>query len=332
MKLICYGASVTAQKNDSGYFTYLSKSDLVDVFDVIERITFGASQYEYAGYAFMSDVLEEKPDVCLIDWLTPGMKSFNKYKISLLNRLLLERNCLPIWIFFPRIDNFENLTDGYFQVKNDAKDFGVPFVDLLDYMPNFGDSPEKYLRDKVHTNEIGAKKYSDVLVDIIKSQDVPIAISNARRSIAFKESQGEGYIMPMVLLCSHTIKDENNICLATNWQGGLLEIFLETTVGPHVCLLTFKVFDSDTLIWEQIINPADPWCYYERKMVVETLRKRFPIGRYSIVISKSNGDPFADINLRKPKVVEYDEKDRYLSVERLSINGDVVITYAENHG
>lgn len=100
MNLVCFGASVTAQSTEAGYFQQLLRSSSICSFSSVQKVAFGASHFEYAGYGFIQDVLDMEPDVCIIDWLTPSMKGFSEYKIHLLNWSLLEIGAFPIWFFF----------------------------------------------------------------------------------------------------------------------------------------------------------------------------------------------------------------------------------------
>lgn len=77
MKIVCFGASVTAQKETAGYYHFLEgsykKRNLEFNFD---KVSFGASNFNDAGFAYMKTIEQNmfKPDVCIIDWLTPALK------------------------------------------------------------------------------------------------------------------------------------------------------------------------------------------------------------------------------------------------------------------
>jgi hypothetical protein len=320
VKLLCYGASVTAQKFETGYFQQLENSELKEKFSSIERVAFGASQYEYAGYAFIQDVLDKKPKVCVIDWLTPSMKGFNEYKITLLNKSLLEQNCLPIWVFFPRLNNFQEPTEAYSQVKNSAESFKVPFLDLREHMQDFSSDPSKYLRDAVHTTLVGAQRYASVIETFVFDLDIEHSIKESLLSDGYSTSIELNDTVPLVIDAKYKIDNESALQIDIQYQGGFFEIFFETEVGPHLCRLIFQVYQDNELCFEEKINPADPWSYYTRKMVVETLRRRIPPGDYTIRISKESGDPFESIETRKPIEVQWNDEERYIELTRISLN------------
>ncbi|MFT6910094.1 MAG: hypothetical protein ACJAS1_006822 [Oleiphilaceae bacterium] len=325
MNLLCYGASVTAQKFETGYFQHLCESTLSEVYTNIERVTFGASQYEYAGYAFISDVLAKKPDVCVIDWLTPGMKGFNQYKISLLNKALVAQNCLPVWVFFPRTNNFDDLPEAFWQVKKDAENFNVPFINLLDHMHDFKEDPAKYLRDAVHSTKEGAAIYSKTIVESLLDINLKVKLEEAKQSQGFQDAMDMDYQVPLVLKVNKSINNDSSIEISFDWLGGLFEMFFDTTVGPHVPLLNFCVYRDGEKEFDERINPADPWCFYQRAMVVETLRKRLLKGTYRVVVSKLDENPFLEKQTKKPIDVEVADSDRYLDIKRISMNSLAII-------
>ncbi|GAB5380442.1 MAG: hypothetical protein Alis3KO_25820 [Aliiglaciecola sp.] len=324
MKLLFYGASVTAQKFETGYYQQIEQSSLTTRFSEIERIAFGASQFEFAGYAFMQDAISIDADVCVIDWLTPSMPSFTAFKIPLLNYALLKSGCLPVWVFFPRTSNFDALPEAYNQVKKSCEQFGLPFIDVRPSMKGFIDEPSRYLRDAVHTTLEGAKLYSDIIEKSLSDLDVRSTLNRARESDGFVELSNMNYQIPVVNSCELTINDQQSLELEFSFNGGLLEIFFDTFVGPHLCLLKFEVILESNVVHCETINPADRWSHYKRKMVVETLRKRLKSGQYIVRVHKLSGDPFSDIETVKPLQEQYDNADRFVELNRISLNAESV--------
>lgn len=319
MKLLCYGASVTAQKEGVGYFSYLPKSRLSTVFSSFERVAFGASHYDYAGYGLMQDALEKRPDVCIIDWLTPSMKSFSPIKISTLNRALIAKNCLPVWIYFPRTDNFETKPACYNQVKEAAEQFNIPFIDCLDETPEIKNNPSYFLRDVVHTTEAGAKQYAHIIEKHLMEMDFTHRLSIARCSDAYLTNTPLN--LPTITSFGCIINDTNCIEATFEWDGGIFDLLLDSVVGPHVCKFDIEIHDcgqSQAIIKQ--VNPADPWCHYERSMIIPALSIHLAKGSYRIKLKKSNDDPFSNITLNKPAPRIFTSSERYLSISRFSAN------------
>lgn len=320
MKILCYGASVTAQKNETGYFQHLENSPCKNHFSSIERVAFGASQYEYAGYAFMQDVIEARPNICIIDWLTPSMPAFNAFKIDLLNRALLEINCLPIWVYFPRTNSYDVVPEAYKQVKKSSNDFSLDFIDLRESMPGFMNDPSKYLRDAVHTNLEGAICYANKISEVVNNvmPKLDEYLDRAKNSDGFLNSRLKKYSTPIVSDTYLKIDSYSGIEIDVVHEGGLFELFFETEVGPHMCLLDFEIYVDGRIFHKETINSVDPWCYYERGMVIETIRRRIPENNYKIIVKKAIGNPFLDKAIRKPIEDTIPNEDRFLEIRRIS--------------
>lgn len=321
MKLVCYGASVTAQTNETGYVQQLMESSCAKYFSSIEKVAFGASQFEYAGYSFMQDVLDQKPDICVIDWLTPSMPGFNAFKIDLLNYALLAQDCLPIWVFFPRINNFENVPNSFEQVKVSANKFSIDLLDLRSEMPDFRANAYHYLRDDVHTTQAGAKCYSNKISRhvVISLLNIKERIAQARESEGFKETLLKNYSIPLIKPIQASINSQQIVEIDFNYDGGFFEVYFDTEIGPHICYLDFKLYKEGELFYDETFNKVDPWCYYNRSMIIETLRKRIPEGSYKLVISKGIGNPFTEKETRKPVEELWDESDRFILIKRISV-------------
>lgn len=324
MKLLCYGASVTAQTRETGYFQQIENSGLKETFSTVERVVFRASHFEYAGYAFIQDVLDKRPDVCVIDWLTPSMNAFHEYKITLLNKALLSIGALPVWVFFPRVNSFEHVPEAYNQVKRSTENFDLPFIDLRDYMPDFIKHSDKYLRDAVHTTLDGAKLYSDVIEKTLNGMDVESALCKGRKSEGFQDAESDKHSVPLIQHISLSIDDKHSINVEVDFEGGLLEIFFEAEVGPHICYFNIEVLSDGDLVYDQKINPVDMWCHYKRKMILPTLRKKFKKGSYSIRLTKLAGNPFNNFTTRKPIQEEWKDGDRFIEFSRISVNTNSV--------
>lgn len=324
MKLVCYGASVTAQKNESGYVQQLKDLSCAQRFSTIEKVAFGGSQFEYAGYAFMQDVIDLKPDICVIDWLTPSMPSFSEFKIDLLNYTLLKRNCLPIWVFFPRVDNYDSLSPSYQQIQDSARRFNIKFIDLRESILDFSDAPEKYLRDVVHTTLEGAVRYANAIDSVLMQTLTYFSeeVNSAKTSSGYVKSTSLVNPVPTVIAEELKIDSSRGFEICFRYSGGLFELYFDTCVGPHICYLDILLFKAGDLVYETKLNRVDPWCYYNRAMVIDVLRKRLDAGEYRLVIKYGGGNPFSEKETRKPIEEIIIDDDRYLVVNRLSLNVD----------
>ena len=318
MKLVCYGASVTAQKDKGGYFSHLDKLVAECGVTELERIVFGASHFDYAGFGFFQEVLNSKPDICVIDWLTPSMKLFSSDKIKCVNNKLIEIGCIPIWVNFPRADDLLNERPCYKQVTDACMEAGIEFWDLSALIVGFKNRPEQFLRDVVHTNSNGAQKYAEILVEKLKWM-----LSENKN---YKKCNSIISDLPNVIMVEKEIIEAKSFTLMIKKSHeDDLEILLKTIVGPNSCLFSILLCRGENLIDSKLINPTDPWCYYERDMVLPSIIFKVGSGNYQLKFVYQEGNPLENINLRQPlKNEELSIHNRKLKLNKLSINANVL--------
>ncbi len=312
MKLVCYGASVTAQKDKSGYFFYLQNLLEKHGFSVIERLSFGASHFDYAGFGYSRLLIDLKPDICLIDWLTPSMKEFTTDKIVKLNNELIINGAIPIWVNFPRKDDLNNERKCFQQVKNACHDASIEFWDFCEMVNGVKEHPEKFIRDVVHTNEIGALSYAEVLAcNLIKDRHIPKLTDTPIKKL------------PLVYSFERKINIGEMVCVDIKLsQETLVEVLLEAIIGPAVCLFELEIIEKHTgnIVLKKEVNPADPWCYYERTMVLPPIKAQCDKGDYTLGILAVDGDPLSSIELRQP--INRESFERSIQFNRIAVNAD----------
>ncbi|PRO69894.1 SGNH/GDSL hydrolase family protein [Alteromonas gracilis] len=284
LKILCYGASVTAQKGDSGYVQRLTELLPKDDYEVI-KIGRGASHFEYAGYGFSREIADYAPNILIVDWLSPSMKEFSVRKLTTFNKCFTEQGVRVIWVNFPRKDDLNNQRKCFSQVRQSCKDFNLEFIDLNKYLVK---EPDKYLRDVVHTTEVGARLYAEVLFDLITSKQNP----RTDNSIDVTN-------LPVIVETPATVDQSTPFKLAMKVQKRKVDILLECFIGPNTPFLKFRAESGGYETIEKVVNPLDPWCYYTRKMVLPTvsLESTKPITHLSI--HAETGEPLDLITLNK---------------------------------
>ncbi len=321
---MCYGASVTAQKKQSGYFTHLQKHFENKSNFELSKLSFGASHFDYAGYGYAKQMLEEKPDIALIDWLTPSMKKFSLDKIINLNNELIKLGCLPIWVNFPRKDDLNCQRECYTQVKKVALKSGAIFFDLIEQL-----SAEKieneYLRDIVHTTECGAEKYASKIIELIDSiviSDFELKILPLDKPIdIFSIYDIESLIDKGSPLLMKVIK-------TTDLSP--IELLLNTRIGPNSCFIDIEIYDeSGVLIETKIINPTDPWCHYSRDMILPTVRLPYLKESYSIKLKHGGDNALDDVKL-KGEVREPLEDNKFIHIYNIACNMELEVVKNAN--
>ena len=157
MKIACFGASVTKQRN--GYVDFLSKK-----FDCyVKKFGYGSQHLCEAGICYINDVLDCKPDICFIDWFTTGWTSTSNDTIDYLDTIVHKfsnSNCRLIFLFLPRRDH-DNRIDFYSFLKHYLISKKLFYIDINDFVKH----NDKICRDVVHTTEEGAELYANIIHD-----------------------------------------------------------------------------------------------------------------------------------------------------------------------
>lgn len=320
MKVVIYGASVTAQKGDSGYFDILDEKLKHNEEDLeLVRIPFGASHLQFAGIAMIQKVLNVKPDICILDWVTPSTKVFPKNIVERINSILTSNNIKPIWVLFPRAD--DNLCER--ECCQQIKKTSSNEIDVFSFQESKykEENLENILRDTVHTNKNGAQVYSQFMLDIIKNQ--------SKKKPEIKNKNPEEEKIPFIFDSSGVINNNSN--LKTTFEVVRrcnISLYLHAKIGPFSPVLKISLKDENGNFLERHCkNVVDPWCYYERNMLLNlpTL-KNVNIGYYTLEIELDDKNPFENLETLKPRDFELDKisnLDRYLEIKEISIDGDL---------
>ncbi|QKX18088.1 hypothetical protein [Microbulbifer sp. YPW1] len=333
MKVVFYGASVTAQRFNSGYYQVLqerlAKSSLVVT---IDRVAYGASHLDWAGFAMIDKVLELKPDICFLDWVTPSSSEFCPEKIHFISKLLLDRGCLPVWVLLPRMDDYSCRRTCCDQLRNYALEHNIPCHELLKETGIVQAELADLLRDVVHTTEQGAVKYSEYFFKLIQYySEIRIADLYSLARDTYKSHDEVGAPPAIYSVDGEvSIKSSLEIKVITDLEtrsGGAVEVFLFARIGPRIPCLSFKVHtDAGGLVHKQSLNFADPWCYYERNMLL-SLPVIQPGLRTEVtfLLEAEKVDPFESVDLRQPlKDPSSSFNDRVLPFFEVVVHGGSV--------
>lgn len=317
MKFVIYGASVTAQKGSTGYFERLEeiKPDSTELI----RIPYGASHLQFAGIAMLQKVINEQPDVCILDWVTPSTKVFPEGVVDRVNNILLSNGIHPIWLLLPRTDD----PDSERECCNQLRQSATELIDVISFNKSEYDESDlsKILRDVVHTNSLGAEKYSQFILNIIHNC--------IEKNINLQKSH-KPINAPFVTQCEGVIKNDSKLHMEISvTESGNIATFIFARIGPKSPILEIVLTDSEGREEIAIKNVVDPWCYYERDMLLNMASfKNVAIGDYSITISMKDLNPFEAITTLKPIEEESKLKDnfkRFLKLKEMSVDGSVII-------
>lgn len=268
---VCFfGASVSEQskhhatQETTGYVTYLSELLNAKYNIATSRITSGSNSIDDAGVTYVHRVINQNPNVCVLDWATPECTDCNQHSIEFIYSELLENKIIPLTVIFPRKDRDQSSTPLSLKLHKFCEAYCLPFIDLSKII----DKSELsiLLRDLVHTNSEGAKKYALLLVDPIRKATVPETTFD-RLALLQKH-----YFVTKVISKEKPPNSTKRLFLSIESTAiqGKVKFFLEQRVGPWSTFLdvySFKNGNYNTLL--QTIPLYDSWCWRERQCLKE---------------------------------------------------------------
>ena len=317
LKILFYGASVTAQSGESGYFQHL-----IEMLDSVElvRLPYSASHLQFAGIAMLQKVIDESPQICFLDWVTPSTPSFPDNTVRRVNKVLLSHGIFPVWLLFPRTDDLDSSRNCCLQVFEEVE--GDAQVEkIVDYFPDLKNNIANYLRDVVHTNERGAKLYANWIKDVFQRVSHKFSL----RQLTQLDNK-EGQFIPKIVSQKGTISHQKDLMLKfTANSSGKLKFFVYCVIGPNSPMLRLKLNESGYSEGAEASKiVVDQWCYYEREMLVNMPEFDIQAGKeYSLSIEAA-GNPFQNIATLKPlpnNIIE--DQARYLKFTEIIFDADI---------
>lgn len=262
MKICFFGASVSEQHIHSvtneitGFVTAFKESNLK--YNIC-RVTSGSNSIDDAGIVYVHKVVNEQPDICIIDWATPASINCNQKSISHVYGELIAAGILPVTLILPRSDRNQKDTPIYRLLYDYTKRHGLPFWDFQESLKDLDHST--FLKDSVHTNSFGAKIYANLIseyIDTINFDNMKVNSFSDFKPVYFlgvsKELSKE----------NHTKKINIDITSSRN-NNFYIKFFLEQRVGPWSSFL--DVFINQDEVFSKIseVELFDPWCWRERQ-------------------------------------------------------------------
>lgn len=289
---ICvYGASVTEQGGNSGFFFYLKNDLQVLIGDIdinISRISFPSASFNDAGFLFIDSFLFIKPDFLILDWLSTAEFEFDEDKlISFLTRVL-KKKIFPIIVDLPRQDSIVSRRWNSLQARRIAENFNIGYLDITGYCADKGLDIFQITRDGVHSNEYGAKLYSEkiaaALAELIFTGDY---IDKCRYEINLDLGLRVNSIdlfQPVVMRKNEQLSFQLfPISTSTRINNVLVEIWALQVVGVFSPIIKIECAELDFV---DEINIWDMWCHYDRIAFKPLLMKLS-------IPSKSNGEGYS---------------------------------------
>ena len=160
MRVLCFGASLTAQIGLGGYVGQLAKLGFN-----VQTAGFGGYQLEHA-HLVVKDISFTNIDSIIVEWFSP-VKIYNDSEIELyLGTLLIKLSIFTKKILCVLIPNFSGSHKHYFsRLTNFLSKYKVDYVNL----ENCKLIKEDLKEDGLHTLENGASKYAATIAQKINS-------------------------------------------------------------------------------------------------------------------------------------------------------------------
>ena len=261
MKVFFYGDSVIGQKD--GIVENFIELYRNDPSLEIEKLGMGGRHLFPTAICFIDEVIEKKPDYCFIAWFNDHHKYIHKELLieclSIICKKLIDIQCMPIFLLLGG-DNDRTTHPLNINRKNNIKEFckdnNLPCLDILEN-DNFKKQTlnKPYLRDYVHTNELGSQLYADICKEFFENNVKNYSLNNidlpdAKNSMYFN-------IKKRPLLDGKQYQDVFDK-LVISGCGQIVGI--EQRVGPYSGIVNITVDNAKSYkqkIW-------DYWCHYER--------------------------------------------------------------------
>jgi hypothetical protein len=258
-KITFFGASVTAQKAPSGYTHHVSQILSEDGIEV-DSVAYGACHFDDAGFFKSSSVIALKPDLCVFEWCTTGLSQFDLMKLRSVFLEFFEAKIKMGILILPRTDT--NLTQNRpceLQLIEIAQELSIPLLDLRGKV-----KVNQCVRDKVHTNEVGASVYGGLVSEWIKSSNFMIP-----------STPSDWIRLPDRVCFNEAFEVSKTQCLiitAKSFANVNSEILIEVMVGPSI--IDIELTKNGAMQHKSFF---DQWCYFERRMFYSIFKNKTPI-------------------------------------------------------
>lgn len=297
--VIFYGASVTHQSGDSGYFMHV-EGKLSKLGWNAARMTYPSSQLSNAGFFNLMNfnAKEDSLDLVVLEWSTTSESSYSEKKLKVIFEFFLSKKIPILILVLPQRGNYLRPRLSESQMYDAAVKYKTGLIDLraLCLLHEFSD----LVRDDVHTKDLGALLYASCIENYFKSNDF---------EVVYECSDYE----PPIFACLANdllLKEGEILNFEVASLGPNAEIAIDHIIGPFTPIVEIR--SSNGNLVERTF--FDPWCHYERQnfngfLDFENLKN---LGKeFSISISKKIPDQSI---LKQP--VHYDG-ERYLKISNI---------------
>lgn len=240
MKIVCYGASVTQQKE--GYVYYL-KEMLGNEYEVIQ-CGYGSQHVSDTGVSFSKHISKHDSDIIFIEWFSTGYINSNYDELSILLDAICYENMKHGTVVCMLLLIIKNICPQRILMYENVKKYCLKYN--LDYLEMWNvDEPSYYLRDCVHTNANGSTYYANIMSSYVKN-------IFTRKTYDILPQHNEYFDI-------ETYCVEKKDCVYYNIEGHFKIVSIYQCVGPYSGDLEII---ADGIVSKQ--STHDQWCNYER--------------------------------------------------------------------
>lgn len=251
MNIIFFGASVTEQTHLSGFvptFRETIENNKLN-YNVIQK-GFGSMHLSDAGICKIDTIINEKPDICFLDWFSTGFITIDKSELFLyldvIVRKLILINSKICFLLLERLDLCNNRLTMFSIVKEYCNLYNIHFIEIYN-----NTNKNELLRDDVHTNELGAQLYSNKIYEYFVNNII-------NKDIEYTNIPNENkYSNIKTLQVNKDIYDEINM-------NGNFEIVGILQKMGNFCGIV-EIIRNDEIGYK--LNTWDPWCYFTRDSI-----------------------------------------------------------------
>lgn len=295
-RVVFFGASVTEQDVHhatgelTGYVTYFKKH-LAEDWDV-QRVSAGSSSIADAAIVYAEQVVALKPEICVIDWVTPALTDCDPRLVRQLYYRLMQNGILPVTVFFPRRDRIQSTIQIAREMAAICAEFDLPLFDAQSLVDKHG--IDTILRDTVHTTKDGARIYAETMADLLakvqSGRSFPAGLQPPFTVTALKTDAAlPGHFIRMVVYNAGPKDEELEFTL-----------IMEQRVGPFSPVLNIKADHAAGTTQLPSFTIWDAWSYRERQCIKPIMGwYRGPLTRLEITISPTD-PPYAQIPKASP--------------------------------
>lgn len=300
MNIVCFGASVTVQKQ--GYCLKL-KELFGNEYTVIQK-GYGSMHIFDAGISFIDDVINLKPQICLIDWFSTGYIIEDTTFLDTIVYKLYQNGCIPIFLFLDRKD-IKNRENMYKFCKNYSEKNGIEYIELYDIW-----NKDIILRDVVHTTIDGAEIYGENIYNFLKNKiipNMPMYFSN----IICPSKNKYCFIKNLTI---------NKIVTSEIIFTGNCEITgIYQNIGPFSGKIKYIYYDeNENIKKENEVSIFDKWCHYQRK----SMKNKFEVkGKVKLLILQDYFDRKAICD----KEIVWNDTKNFMDIISIFYIGDIEI-------